>query len=113
MDLDLARITKALGLEPVSAQPSADLGIPGKRMYNTRLGHWNLASRLRRNATVQNHVKDILEQNQTEERNPPMDIEKHARRSQYTIAGGLIFGDGFLRGPAGEGIGPAFVMLDL
>ena len=61
-DLDPANITRALGLEPVSAQPSANLKIKSKRMYNTKLGHWNLGSRLRENATVQNHVKDILDQ---------------------------------------------------
>jgi hypothetical protein len=62
MHLDPAQITKSLGLAPDSAQPSADLGIEGRRIYRTKLGHWNLGSRLRRNATLQNHVKDILEQ---------------------------------------------------
>ena len=62
MHLDPAKITRSLGLEPDSAQPSADLGIKGRRIYKTKLGHWNLGSRLRRNAMLQNHVSDILEQ---------------------------------------------------
>jgi len=62
MNLDPAKITRALGLQPGSAQPSANLKIKSKRIYNTRLGHWNLDSRLRQSATLQNHVKDILDQ---------------------------------------------------
>ncbi len=62
MDLNPAKITKALGLEPSSAQPSANLKMKFRRIYNTKLGHWNLDSRLPRSATVQSHAKDILEQ---------------------------------------------------
>jgi hypothetical protein len=61
-NLDPAKITRALGLEPGTAQPSANLKIESRRIYKTKLGHWNLDSRLRRNATLQSHVKDILEQ---------------------------------------------------
>jgi hypothetical protein len=61
-DLNPDKITKALGLEPSSSQPSANLKIKFRRIYNTKLGHWNLDSRLRRSASVQDHAKDILEQ---------------------------------------------------
>ncbi len=60
--LDPGRITRSLNLEPDSSQPSADLGVEFRRIYNTKWGHWTLGSRLRRNATVQNHARDILEQ---------------------------------------------------
>lgn len=62
MNLDPRRITRSLGLEPDSAQPSADVEITSEKIYKKKQGHWNLGSRLPRNATLQNHVRDILEQ---------------------------------------------------
>ncbi|MGD0078466.1 MAG: DUF4279 domain-containing protein [Sedimentisphaerales bacterium] len=61
-DLDPDKITKALALHPVSSQPCNALRRKAERIYNTNYGHWNLGSRLPRNSTLQNHVKDILEQ---------------------------------------------------
>jgi hypothetical protein len=61
-ELDPDKISKALALYPVSSQPSNALRRKVDRIYNTNYGHWNLGSRLRRSATLQNHVKDILEQ---------------------------------------------------
>ena len=62
-NLDADRITKVLGLEPHSAQSSANFRKEiEKLVYNTPYGHWNLCSRLRRNATLQNQARDILEQ---------------------------------------------------
>lgn len=61
-DLDPDKTSKALALYPVSSQSSNSLRRKADRIYNTNYGHWNLGSRLRRSATLQNHVKDILEQ---------------------------------------------------
>ncbi|HUW20063.1 MAG TPA: DUF4279 domain-containing protein [Sedimentisphaerales bacterium] len=60
-NLDADKITEALGLEPDSAQSSANLRKENEKVvYNTPYGHWNLCSKLRRSATLQNQARDIL-----------------------------------------------------
>lgn len=61
-NLDPDKITNLLKLYPSSAQPSANIKRKFKKIYNTRYGHWTLDSRLKRNSTLQNQVKDIYQQ---------------------------------------------------
>lgn len=61
-NLDPDKITEQLGLEPNSAERRGKIKGKSGETYNRKSGYWNLSSRLRRNATLQNHVKDILEQ---------------------------------------------------
>lgn len=61
-NLDSDKVTESLGLEPAFAQPAASLKREFKKVFSSPYGHWTLESRLRRNATLQNQLKDILEQ---------------------------------------------------
>ncbi|RKY06696.1 MAG: hypothetical protein DRP65_11430 [Planctomycetota bacterium] len=60
--LDPDEITEQLGIEPYFAGRRGKIKGKSGETYNRQSGYWSMSSRLRRNATLQNHVKDILEQ---------------------------------------------------
>jgi hypothetical protein len=61
-DLNPEAITKALGIEPDSyfypGESHCDKS--GKIIYRRKGGQWLIRSRLRRNASLENHLKDLL-----------------------------------------------------
>ncbi len=61
-DLDPAEVTKALRVEPTSSHCRGKWIAPNGATRKFDEGSWSLASRLRRNCTLENHIRDVWEQ---------------------------------------------------
>ena len=61
-DLKPKAITKALGIEPdLHHFPGESHRGKSGKIYKKKAGQWLIRSRLRRNATLENHLKDLLD----------------------------------------------------
>ncbi len=61
-DLDPAEVTKALGVEPAWQHWRGAWTAPTGAKCEYAEGSWSLASRLRRNCTLENHIRDVWDQ---------------------------------------------------
>ena len=84
-NLDPVKITRSLGLEPDwSSVPGEVFRGKSGKVYKYPIGTWCIASRLRRNSSLENHVKDLIDQIQPK-KNTLLRILKNAK-GELTIA---------------------------
>lgn len=61
-DLDPAKVTEALKVEPTWAHRRGIWTAPTGATQEFTEGSWAIASRLRRNCTLENHIRDVWDQ---------------------------------------------------